>query len=314
MTGAKLSMKTDKISRNDLNDILSDWNRNFGHEFPVSEEHINSSLFDAEDYDPDASFCMRDDSGSVKALIAVKHSMNQELYPDAAWITLMYTDEGLRDKGYGSQLYHMAEKALVQEGVHKLYIGQDFSCFFSGIPSPYDEKEEFFRKLGFTLNADRHSDLEADIVDNRLIDDFDVSGFEDEFKTETLRECDDADMLAFLGSSEGIPGRWAYEMKGFLDAGGDRSNVVALKDRTEAIKGFCMLTVCPDGSGGLGPIGIAKDIRGRHVGDYILRQSLCQLRSIGGRKITIDWTILEKYYGQFGFEPVRIYRAGYKEF
>ena len=38
-----------------------------------------------------------------------------------------------------------------------------------------------------------------------------------------------------------------------------------------------MLSVDDKGYGGLGPIGIAKKIRGKHVGDYILNQSLQQV-------------------------------------
>ena len=66
------------------------------------------------------------------------------------------------------------------------------------------------------------------------------------------------------------------------------------------------------GYGGLGPIGIAKDIRGRCVGNFILQRSLMQLRAIGVTRVNIDWTILKDFYGQFDFKPERTYRAGYR--
>ena len=75
-----------------------------------------------------------------------------------------------------------------------------------------------------------------------------------------------------------------------------------------------MISVNKRGYGGLGPIGIAKKIRGKHVGDYILNQSLQQLRKIGAVRVNIDWTILKDFYGQFGFEVERPYLAAYKEF
>ena len=52
----------------------------------------------------------------------------------------------------------------------------------------------------------------------------------------------------------------------------------------------------------------------KHVGDYILNQSLQQLRKIGAVRVNIDWTILKDFYGQFGFKAERLYLAAYKEF
>lgn len=54
-------------------------------------------------------------------------------------------------------------------------------------------------------------------------------------------------------------------------------------------------------------------IRGHHVGDYILHQSLCQLRKLGVETVNIDWTILKAFYGQFDFYAARTYRAAYME-
>ena len=97
--------------------------------------------------------------------------------------------------------------------------------------------------------------------------------------------------------------------------GKDPESIVILwnQDKTEIV-GYCMLSVDDKGYGGLGPIGIAKKIRGKHVGDYILNQSLQQLRKIGAVRVNIDWTILKDFYGQFGFKAERLYLAAYKEF
>lgn len=65
-------------------------------------------------------------------------------------------------------------QSLHKNGINKIYVGQDFNNFFSGIPDPDEGKEIFFKKW-FYLKQDRHFDLEADITDNRLIDSFDTS-------------------------------------------------------------------------------------------------------------------------------------------
>ena len=68
----------------------------------------------------------------------------------------------------------------------------------------------------------------------------------------------------------------------------------------------------PQGRSGLGPIGISAGVRGRRLGEFLLRQSLLQLRALGAHIVCIDWTILKEYYGKFGFLPVRRYRGGVK--
>ena len=121
------------------------------------------------------------------------------------------------------------------------------------------------------------------------------------------------ELLGFLERE--FPGRWVFEAKEAITEGKDPESIVILwdKDKTEIV-GYCMLSVDERGYGGLGPIGIAKKIRGKHVGDYILNQSLQQLRKIGAVRVNIDWTILKDFYGQFGFKAERLYRAAYKEF
>ena len=169
----------------------------------------------------------------------------------------------------------------------------------------------FFKKNGFTLNRDRHFDLEADITDNRLIDSFDTSSFDKEFTVASYKD-NKKELLGFLERE--FPGRWVFEAKEAITEGKDPESIVILwdKDKTEIV-GYCMLSVDERGYGGLGPIGIAKKIRGKHVGDYILNQSLQQLRKIGAVRVNIDWTILKDFYGQFGFKAERLYRAAYKE-
>ena len=78
--------------------------------------------------------------------------------------------------------------------------------------------------------------------------------------------------------------------------GKDPESIVILwnQDKTEIV-GYCMLSVDDKGYGGLGPIGIAKKSGEKHVGDYILNQSLQQLRKIGAVRVNIDWTILKDF-------------------
>ena len=295
--------------------LAADWGKNFGNCFPMSVSKIQKKIFCAADFEPRASFCLQDPAGNIQGCIAVKVSRNQKLYPDTAWITLLYVNPMFRQKGFGTRLFKMSLEHLISKNIHMIYIGQDFLNLFSGIPTPDAAKENFFQKIGFILGDEEHFDLEADVICNEKIDQFDVSPFEAEFETACLDHEEDQELLSFLHTQESLPERWEFEAAEYLKNGGTHDHVVVLKKKkSKEICGFCMLQVDQTGYGSLGPIGIAENVRGRHVGDYMLRQSLFQLRRLGAGRTCIDWTILRKFYGQFDFEPIRTFKTGYMEF
>lgn len=301
------------LQKKDTEIVMKLYRECFDHAFWIQEGKLNESVFDAPDFREEASLLIRDEAaGEPAGCIAVKISNDQKLYPDTAWITLLMVRPGYRRRGMGRCLYEMSEKILREKGIRKIYIGQDFANFFSGIPSPKQENEEFFRSCGFILNKDEHYDLEADIVNNNKIDDFDTSDFEKEFITGIMKKENSSGLLDFLKKE--FPGRWEYEAKVYLGNEGKLENIIIMKRAADgAILGYCMTAVHEGGTGGLGPIGIARSIRGRRAGEYILRQSLVQLRRLGAERVCIDWTILKDFYGQFDFLPVRTFRSGYKE-
>jgi GNAT superfamily N-acetyltransferase len=63
-------------------------------------------------------------------------------------------------------------------------------------------------------------------------------------------------------------------------------------------------------AGGLGPMGLAPDLRGRGLGVVLLDRAMVHLASLGVREMVIDWTILLDFYGRLGFVPLRRYRHG----
>ena len=189
---------------------------------------------------------------------------------------------------------------------------QDFSCLFSGLPEVTEELCGFFRKNGFVVSAEYvYYDLEGEVQDNPLIEEFSVAEFEARWKA-TVYDGEENALLAFLECE--FPGRWKYEVECALREGKPHEEIMLLwnKAQTEVL-GFCMLSKEPDGRGKLGPIGIAEKIRGNGVGEFFLCKSLQQLKNLGRNRVNIDWTILTKFYGKFGFAPERTYCGAYKE-
>ncbi len=307
----KVSLR--QLEKNDSRELVAICDETFREEYHITEERILQNLFrDPEFSGEESKKIVDDEDGRILGFVGVKISKNQELYPDTAWISLYAVKKEEQRKGYGRMLLAQVCESLKKHGIRMIYIGQDFNNFFSGIPDPDEGKQRLFQKCGFTLNTERHFDLEADIVQNELIEKFDKTAFEKEFVVDTYME-NQVELIAFLERE--FPGRWVFEAKEAILNGKNPQSIVILwnKDRTEIV-GYCMLSVDEKGYGGLGPIGIAKKIRGKHVGDFILNQSLQQLKKIGAIRVNIDWTILKDFYGQFGFKAEREYLAAYKRF
>lgn len=308
----KVSLK--QLSKEDNAEISALCKQTFPEEYHVTKGKLLSNLFFAEDYSKECSFGLWDEAKEkLLGFIGIKISDNQELYPDSAWINVFAVRKEFQDHGYGRLLLEKSLKRLKELGIQKVYVGADFRNFFSGIPAPTEKKIEFFRKAGFWVNEDDHYDLEADIVDNVLIDNFHAEKFNEQLCVDYYHG-EKEQLLSFL--KQEFPGRWEYEAECALQERKNPEEILLLWNcgKTELL-GYCMIHAekKPSGEltgyGGLGPIGIAKKVRGHHVGDYILRESLCQLRKLGVVQVNIDWTILKDFYGQFAFLPARTYRG-----
>ena len=281
------------MSENDLEEMTELAETSFPPEYNVTKVNLNEKLLQDSDKFDEGSFIIRRESDSkLIGFIGTKLS-HSSLYPDTAWLSIIAVEKTERHKGYGRFLVTRALDELKNVGVKQVSIGQEFHNFFSGIPNPNEENIGFFTGLGFSVSEGSHYDLES------LLTDYDK-------------------LMDFLNIE--FPGRWAYEADTAIKAKKDPSEIVLLWSKTQkTVIGFCMLTSYKDekgkktGYGGLGPIGIAKEVRGRQVGNYLLRESLIQAERNGINRVNIDWTILVKFYSQFGFEIKRTYKAAYKQ-
>ncbi len=304
----------ERLHAGSLPELMDLWKECFPDEFQVSKERFINSTFTDEQLCPEASLCIRSGEGKelLGAILCKVSGEDYEVSPSCAWITALLIKPEYQNRGYGKKLYEAAEKVLKEKAIRKINVGQEHHNIFSGIPAPTQEKLAFFQKRGFVINTDEHYDLTCDITCNDKIDQYNTAPFEGRFLAEALKIIEKQELIQFL--KEEFPGRWMAELEEYLEGGGDPHEIIVLKDRQDnRIKGFCKIHVNEDHSGGLGPIGIAKSIRGNHVGDFMLHQSLLYLRKRNGQRIEIDWTILKDYYGKFDFKPVKVYRGAYKD-
>ena len=124
-------------------------------------------------------------------------------------------------------------------------------------------------------------------------------------------------ILAFLRAA--FPGSWSYHLTWAFARGYAPGDVTLLCDADEAIRGFCATFhpasgVLGGGSlyygrmavgqwGGLGPLGIAADVRGQGLGLGLVAAGVDYLYRRGVRDCGIDWTSLVAFYGRLGFTP-----------
>lgn len=299
--------------------IMELWTKNFSNEFHMTENVIKNRIFEDEDLFKEGSFVLLF-AGEIKGIVVTKISKRELTeYENCAWISVLLIDAEIRNTGWGTKLLAMAENALKNIGTKKIIIGGEMNNFFSGIPSPTLNKIKFFEDRGYLINNENHFDLIAD-VSKLDFEKFNIKmNNSSTFKTVQYSEEYFKKLVEFF--DETFPGRWKYEVMEYISTGRELKNIlIMLKD--DKIIGFCKIFINNFESendnlygknyGSLGPIGIRAEFRGNGVGNRILKDSLNTLKARGAHNVLIDWTILKDFYGQFGFQPLRIYRGAYK--
>lgn len=298
------------------------WNSNFGEQYHITENMLITKAFKDKDLFLDGSFLIYDADEPAGFIISKINSCGLPGYEDCAWISSMAVDSGLQGRGYGKALYQMAEDALLKAGVKKIFLGGECNNFFSGIPQPTAHSIGLFEKQGYTINREEHEhyDLMADVsaIDFEIYNtavNCDVI-----YYSKALESSESEQLDKFF--KESFPGRWEFEVMGYLKFGGAPENIVVLKQKDEIV-GFCKINISSSADdallygpsrGSLGPIGVNESVRGKGLGKKILLDSLKILKLRGAHNVIIDWTVLKDFYGRFGFTPWRSYRGAYKQF
>ena len=315
-------IRTAALSIDNCNEIVRLWNRNFGEQYRITENMFMERVFKDKDFFPGGSFLLFL-AGELKGFIISKINSNGlPGYEDCAWISCMVTDSSMQGKGYGKALYQMAEAALLKTGIKKIILGGECCNFFSGIPQPTAHSIGLFEKQGYTVNREEyeHYGLMADVS----AIDFDIYNTavncDARYYSKALEGSETQQLDGFF--KECFPGRWDFEVMGFLKHGGAPENVIVLMQEDEIV-GFSKIDISGSeddlliygpSRGSLGPIGVSEAVRGKGLGKKILLDSLKILKQRGARNVIIDWTVLKDFYGQFGFKPWRTYRGAYKQF
>lgn len=301
--------------------LIEFWNRNLGSGFPMHTRLWDQNLRSEFGFLPEQSWMILADGEPVGMILNKYLPVRMgaaDLHP-VGWINTLLVDREYRAQGLGSALYERTEKSFRAAGLRRLALGAELGHFFPGIPKESVETESFFLNRGYTGGSEV-CDLSCT-----------VSRFVPPAGHGLAPEVEKTVQIALAQSEEDFrdtqqffltyfPGRWEHEFRwafenGLLDG-------LVLLRVGGAVKGFARIYdqhsdyigpsiywsgLMKKPYGGLGPIGVANDERGKGLGMELLYRALMMLWERGVEEIGIDFTTLVDFYGKLGFQPWKWY-------
>lgn len=289
------------------------WNTFYPAQFAIDEDVFRLNTVESPVFDWGAS-SFEAENGKVTGFVVVKRSANPRMYGGPESDLVHLSAIAYDDVGLGIELFAEAKHLLRNRGVSSIVFGQDSRHFFPGCPVGLGNLCSFLMVEGFTQSGEAW-DLERDLGDY-------------EFKGKSpqgavFQRLESKHVKAFADfMEEEFPGRWRYDTLEKVRVEGPGTVIglfwegkiggfALVQDFTqkEPVNGCVWRPSLGANWGGLGPIGVAKSLRGKGLGDALLGNSLRIQREAGVRRCIIDWTNLVEFYGKHGFEVTRHYKC-----
>jgi predicted N-acetyltransferase YhbS len=295
-------------------DILRLWTQTYGSRYKVDAELLDLNTVQCRDFNHELS--RGTGNQGLRAVVLVK---NPSTFAGAAPLRAFISGIAFKDHLVGKELLQITLNELAMQGFESVQFGQDVGHFFPGCPDSALKVHAVLESVGFEPR-ETVFDLERDLID--YVPPLDLKKA---LEGHSVRWCEPDDRLALLEFLESeFPGRWCHDVLRKAEAESALDFVLGLF-AGKVCRGFSVIQ--KDGAdempiggavwrndlgpswGALGPIGIARDLRGRGLGSALLGQALRLLQRLGVRRCIIDWTNLVDFYGAHGFKVERTYRA-----
>lgn len=311
-----------------LEEVLEIWNAALSDRFPLSRRLFLQNAVLNPHFDRSGCWIARAPGRGRAVGICLTKVAREPLaadgwLPDRGWISLLAVHPAWHRRGIGRALLAQAERHLHALGRRQVVVGGDPDHFMPGVPVG-EAALAFFAAAGYRLLEDAY-DLQRSLAGYATPPAVTATlTAHPEVEVRSLRADEAPRLLAFL--DEVFPGRWRYTTARFLDRGGSAGDIMGVVHRG-AVTGFALLYhprsawIGPSiawtfgtqrRAGGLGPMGLAPELRGRGLGLALLDRSVRHLAELGIDDMVVDWTTLTGFYGRLGFTPWRQYRHGEK--
>jgi ribosomal protein S18 acetylase RimI-like enzyme len=306
----------------DAPDVLALWARTIGDRYPLRADVLGASLEGNPDYRPgDAIIASQGDLLVGFGYVGTLRATDPETAGQRGrgWLQAVVVDGDRRRLGIGRRIVGELMEVIDREGVGPVECGGGFCYLWPGLPTDLADARPFVEALGFSTEG-RSWDLRGHVAG--LTADAAAAGVVEAagMRVVVARAADRDELLAFIHREFG--GEWWHDIRLFLDTGGEPADLLLLRgseaDASGPIAGFARIHTPasrPVGwpmfwagrrapaAGGLGPIGIAAELRGRGLGQALLTLALARLRDAGLDDVVIDDTHLLGFYGHLGFTP-----------
>lgn len=302
-------------------DVVRLWNRALGEQFPMTLRLFRQNTEGAPSYRADDSTVVAAD-GRVVGYILTKRFREQDslLQSEGAtgWIDALVVDPAWQRQGVGRDLLAWAIYKLRSEGAESILLGGGYRHFLPGVPAGPGGAQNYFARAGFTATSTTY-DLCGSLRGFTAPPSASTAVAAAGGSVTPCRPDDAPDLVSFLIAE--FPGRWRFDTQRFLSQGGAPQDIMILRQGAR-VTGFAQIyhrrsavlgppiawhRLLGRAYGGLGPIGVAKDVRGKGLGLALLQLSLQRLASLGVADAVIDWTSLIGFYGRVGFTPWKTY-------
>jgi len=298
--------------------VVNLWNQTLGEPFPLRRRLFTQQTAGDPNFEPgDAAVAWAGDAaiGLILTKTFRRPFPGSERSTGSGAVSALLVRPDWRGRGVGSALLEWGEARLRASGGRRVRLGAGFYHLLPGLPTTSPEARSFFEKRGYTFTHQVH-DLIGDLRQYQRPPPV-TAALAQAGPGVIFGPCqpDEATpLLDFLRQT--FPGYWWYWTNQRLTAG-DHAQLFLMREAGR-ITGFAHLYTSTarligppifwsrrlgPHYGGLGPIGVAAEVRGRGLGLALLCLALEHLRHQGVHRMAIDWTDLVDFYGRVGFHP-----------
>jgi GNAT superfamily N-acetyltransferase len=297
--------------------------------FPLSQRLLSQTLADPY-FEPEGHLVARHDASNTivgwvlcKSMAGAGPEVGR--FQNRGGVGALCVAPDFQGRGLGKYLLARADQHLWVNGsiLSTLYFPHHL---LPGIPAECAAARGLFESFGCT-NWHETYDLQRDLAGYEVPPEVRATmQRESGVEIRPAREGEADAVIAFVERE--FSGPWAYSTRGHFAAGlPARDFVVAVEG--DEVTGFCHVAddtaarLIPSTHwfpalsgtrnkrwGGLGPIGVAREVRGRGLGLALCALAVEELQARGVESMGIDWTSLRDFYGKLGFATWRTYLQG----
>ncbi|MCX7920178.1 MAG: GNAT family N-acetyltransferase [bacterium] len=274
-------MKIEQLTKSDLGTVSDFCNRNIMYD-KFTPALIEEKSFADPDFDPALTFVAKDNHGNIIGfLLGVMRVWKGK---PIGWIKLMAVEESFRRKQIGSEMLKLLETKLTSLGATELKIMDcPMNYYMPGVDPRYTEMVVFCLRRGFNRTGE-NINMDCDLVTGN----FDTTELEQErikdgFEIKRAEPADKDEVLRFVTCQ--FPG-WEHEIANTF-----KNNPISLHiaKKDKEVVAFSAYDGNNIGLGWFGPMGTNPNLRGKKIGEILLKRCLADQKKQGYKISIIPW-------------------------